>query len=109
MVDDYRSQLNAVGWALSSVAIVVVGARVYCRYLLINNFGLDDGFMVLALATGVAMTALVSAGVSHGYGLHLADIKNPYDREKALMYTYVAPAVSIVATTFGKVSMVLFL
>lgn len=55
------------------------------------------------------MTALVSAGVSHGYGLHLADIQNPYDREKALMYTYVAPAVSIVAATFGKVSMVLFL
>lgn len=49
MGDDYRSQLNAVGWALSSVAIVVVGARVYCRYFLTNNFGLDDGLMVLAL------------------------------------------------------------
>lgn len=49
MVDDYRSQLNAVGWALSSVAIVVVGARVYCRYILIDSFGPDDGFMVLAL------------------------------------------------------------
>lgn len=55
------------------------------------------------------MTALVSAGVSHGYGLHLEDINDPNDREKALMYTYIAPAVSIVAATFGKVSMVLFL
>ncbi|KAF3042717.1 hypothetical protein E8E12_009062 [Didymella heteroderae] len=109
MVDDYRSQLNIVGWALSSVAIIVVGARVYCRYILTNNFGLDDAFMVLALATGIAMTVLVSVGVSHGYGLHLVDIKNPYDREKALMYTYVAPAISIMAATFGKVSMVLFL
>lgn len=55
------------------------------------------------------MTTLVSAGVSHGYGLHLEDIKDPFDREKALMYTYVAPSISIVAATFGKVSMVLFL
>lgn len=49
MVNDYRSQLNVIGWALSSVAIVVVCARVYCRYFLIHSFGLDDGLMVLAL------------------------------------------------------------
>jgi hypothetical protein len=55
------------------------------------------------------MTALVSAGVRHGYGLHLEEIKNPNDRERALMYTYIAPSVSIAASTFGKVSMVLFL
>lgn len=55
------------------------------------------------------MTALVSAGVNHGYGLHLEDIKDPRDRERALMYTYIAPSISIVASTFGKISMVLFL
>lgn len=49
MVDDYRSQLNIVGWALGSVAIVVVSARVYCRHFLIQTFGLDDGLMVLAM------------------------------------------------------------
>jgi hypothetical protein len=55
------------------------------------------------------MTALVSAGVHHGYGLHLEDIKNSNDREQALMYTFLAPSVSIVASTFGKTSTVLFL
>jgi hypothetical protein len=55
------------------------------------------------------MAALVSIGVYHGYGLHLEDIKGSHDREHALMYTYVAPSISIVASTFGKVSMVLFL
>ena len=55
------------------------------------------------------MTALVSAGVTHGYGMHLAAIKNPYDQKRALMYNYIAPSVSIVASTFGKISMVLFL
>lgn len=55
------------------------------------------------------MTVLVSAGVHHGYGMHLEDINTPEDRKKALMYTYVAPSVSIVAATFGKISMILFL
>jgi hypothetical protein len=55
------------------------------------------------------MTALVSTGVHHGYGLHLEDIQGSQDREQALMYTYLAPSISIVASTFGKVSMVLFL
>ena len=55
------------------------------------------------------MTALVSAGVHRGYGLHLKDIRDPYDQEKALMFAFVAPSISIVAATFGKISMVLFL
>jgi hypothetical protein len=55
------------------------------------------------------MSALVTAGVHHGYGLHLEDITNPYDQERALMYTFVAPCVSIVASTFGKISTVLLL
>lgn len=51
MVDDYRSQLNIVGWTLCSAAVVVVGSRSYCRYFLIHNFGLDDALMVLALVS----------------------------------------------------------
>ena len=53
--------------------------------------------------------ALVSAAISHGYGMHLVDICDPLDREQALMLTYVAPTISILASTLGKLSMVLFL
>ena len=56
MVADYRSQLNVVGWSLCSVAIIVVGARSYCRYFLIHSFGLDDALMVLALVSTNALT-----------------------------------------------------
>jgi hypothetical protein len=41
--------------------------------------------------------------------IDLEAIKSPYDQKRALMYNYIAPSVSIVASTFGKVSMVLFL
>lgn len=53
--------------------------------------------------------ALISAAVTHGYGLHLIEITDPSDREKTLMLTFLAPAVSVVASTLGKISMVLFL
>lgn len=46
---DYRFQLNVVGWALCSIATVVVGARSYCRHFLLHSFGIDDALMVLAM------------------------------------------------------------
>jgi hypothetical protein len=54
------------------------------------------------------MMALVSVGVDHGYGLHLRDIAASLDREPALTYTFIATSTSVLASTFGKVSMVLF-
>lgn len=55
------------------------------------------------------MTVLVTVGVRNGYGLHLADIENDAHREVALKYTYIAPAVSVAASTAGKLSMVFFI
>lgn len=55
------------------------------------------------------MAVLVSVGVRHGYGLHLEDIIDPNERELALKFTYISPAPSILASTAGKISMVLFL
>lgn len=55
------------------------------------------------------MSGLVTIAVNYGYGLHLADITDPYNREQALKYTYVSPPVAILASTAGKISMVFFL
>jgi hypothetical protein len=55
------------------------------------------------------MMALVSAAITHGYGMHLVDIDDSLDREQVLILTYVAPTISILASTLGKLSMVLFL
>lgn len=45
----YQALQNQVGWTLGSLAILVVALRVYCRSMAQRNFGLDDGFMVMAL------------------------------------------------------------
>ncbi|KAJ8117926.1 hypothetical protein OPT61_g976 [Boeremia exigua] len=111
MADDtqYQPLLNELGWTLCAIAVVVVGARIYGRAVIAGTRTWDDCFMVLALIAGIIMMALVSAGIDRGYGLHLEDIHNPSDREQALMYTYVAPTISILASTLGKTSMVLFI
>ena len=49
MTEDYRWQLNVVGWTLCSIAIVVVIARSYCRVFVIHSFGADDALMVLSM------------------------------------------------------------
>ena len=49
MTDDYRWQLNVVGWTLCSIATVVVVARSYCRFFVIQSFGMDDALMVLSM------------------------------------------------------------
>jgi len=62
-----------------------------------------------AQVAGLTMTVLVTVGVHNGYGLRLDDIDNEAHREEAPKYTYIAPAVSVAASTAGKISMVVFL
>ncbi|KAL1646153.1 hypothetical protein SLS61_007964 [Didymella pomorum] len=109
MPTDYRKQLDQVAWSLCILSICTVSARCYCRAWVLRKFGWDDGFMVVTLAFGICMAVLVSFGVRHGYGLHLADIADPNERGLALKFTYISPAPSILASTSGKIFMVLFL
>jgi hypothetical protein len=55
------------------------------------------------------MATLVSIGVKHGYGLRLEDIIELNERKLALKFTYISPSPSILASTSGKISKVLFL
>ena len=59
MTEDYRWQLNVVGWTLCSIAIVMVVARSYCRFFVKHSFGADDALMVLSLVCFFFQDALV--------------------------------------------------
>jgi hypothetical protein len=47
----YQQLLDRMGWTLCALAIVVVGARTYCRSVAVRTFTLDDCFMVMALVS----------------------------------------------------------
>lgn len=54
-------------------------------------------------------SALVQTGTRYGLGTHLYDISDPQYRINSIKYTTLAPPFSVVSTTTGKISIVLFL
>lgn len=54
-------------------------------------------------------SALAHVGTTYGLGNHLYTITNPEAQINAIKYTQLAPPFSIISTTTGKVSIVLFL
>ncbi|PGH01628.1 hypothetical protein AJ79_07876 [Helicocarpus griseus UAMH5409] len=109
MVESYRTAVNVVSWVLAGVSIVLVGSRMYARTSLVQTFGWDDGFMVVALAFALATSVLVSVATSYGFGLHAADILDQGDREMALKYVMIPAAVALMSTALSKISVMLFL
>jgi hypothetical protein len=57
----------------------------------------------------VTCSALVTVGTQYGLGRHMADIETPEMEMNAIKFTVIAPALSILTTMSGKVSVVLFL
>ena len=59
--------------------------------------------------SALVCSALVSEGIKHGLGVHYQSIPDPEDRIEAFKYTIIAPNFSVISTTTGKISVVLFL
>ena len=58
---------------------------------------------------GVVCSALVMVAIHYGLGRHYADIESEYNKIQAFKYTIIAPCFSVVCTTVGKLSIVMFL
>lgn len=101
--------ITGVSWSFGSVAILVVGVRLYTRIFALRRAGWDDFFIALALASAVVCSALAQVGVYYGLGRHINEIHNPDWRMKAFKYTVIAPNFSVVSTTSGKISVTVFL
>ncbi|PLN86958.1 hypothetical protein BDW42DRAFT_198408 [Aspergillus taichungensis] len=101
--------ITAVSWSFGSVAIPVVGVRLYTRTFVLRRAGWDDFFIALSLASAVVCSSLAQVGVYYGLGRHMNDIQNLDWRMKAFKYTVIAPNFSVVSTTAGKISVTVLL
>ena len=64
--------LIVIACLLSSVAVLVVGARLYARFCITKAPGIDDALIVLALIFGVTLSAMVILGNLRYYnGYHV--------------------------------------
>ncbi|KAI1078791.1 hypothetical protein F5B20DRAFT_581826 [Whalleya microplaca] len=109
MADSYVTALFVVSWTFGGIIITLSIVRIWGRTSVINQAGWDDLFMCLATAFAIGCSALVTVGASYGLGKHLDSIDGPKNKANAIKYTVIAPALSIISSTFGKLSILVFL
>lgn len=63
----------------------------------------------LAQVSALVTTALVTVSTRYGFGRHIELIVDSKVRSEAIKYTLIAPAISLFASGFAKISVVLFL
>lgn len=94
-------------WALTAIAIVIMGLRIVAK-LRIKKFGWDDVLMIAALFVSIAGSAMVTLAVEHGFGRHVWDI-NERMVPKVIMYDYVAQSVGLSGGTIGRIAFIVFI
>ncbi|EQB47027.1 hypothetical protein CGLO_13878 [Colletotrichum gloeosporioides Cg-14] len=73
--DDEGAKILAATLPVTIAALIVVLARVYVRSHVIQNFGIDDTFMTIAMAISVAGEAVIIPQVHYGAGRHRGDVE----------------------------------
>lgn len=120
--DSYVATINTVSWILGAIVIFLTCARIFGRTAVIHQAGWDDVFMGCATVSSLSSSAsqhlltlsfnwqisaiicsaLVTTGTTYGLGIHTKDITNPNDKTEAIKYTVIAPAWSIICSSFGN-------
>ncbi|KAJ5614881.1 hypothetical protein N7528_008535 [Penicillium herquei] len=95
--------MMAVMWALTSVALILVAARLCVRTRILRNLGADDWLIALAMFFGVIFVATSTISVHYGYGQHLTRLSNS-NAEKALMWNMISFIFGIVSFAIPKLA-----
>ena len=57
-----------------ALSTITVALRVYCRIVLVKNFGMDDYFAVIAWALFITYATFATLGAHNGTGQHSTEI-----------------------------------
>ncbi|KAK2760512.1 integral membrane family protein [Colletotrichum kahawae] len=86
------------------VALLTVGARLYVPLGMIHSFGLDDGFMTLAMAIAIAGEVVLVSQVRHGVGRHTGDVDLAVDYPIAMKMFFVSQPLFLSALCLVKLA-----
>ncbi|KAF3161440.1 hypothetical protein TWF106_001087 [Orbilia oligospora] len=75
-ISNDNKAILTVPLALLALSIVVVGLRVWTRARMVKFFGMDDWWILGALASNTAGTMLSVAGTFRGEGSHINDVED---------------------------------
>ncbi|KAK4107818.1 hypothetical protein N656DRAFT_784967 [Canariomyces notabilis] len=100
----------AVAWTFASLAILVVGARLYARLRIVRRLSIDDCIILFTLCLGLGNSIFLTISTSWGLGQHLSVLQADPER---VMYTvkwvYLCEFFSILCPCFGRISFALLL
>ncbi|UQC79097.1 uncharacterized protein CLUP02_04576 [Colletotrichum lupini] len=89
---------------VTSVALIVVAARLWVRLGMIHSFGFDDGFMTSAMVIAIAGQGVLIAQVIHGVGRHVGDIDFVKDYPVAMQMAFVSQPLFLAAICLVKLA-----
>ncbi|KAI0549855.1 hypothetical protein F4679DRAFT_584085 [Xylaria curta] len=108
--DDLGRQPIIMGltWALTSLCIVIVAARVYVRARILHGLLLDDWLMLIATAGQVAFQACLTKSLQRGFGKHDKDLSFT-QLVSNLKWVWLATILGLVGTLFARASIAVLL
>lgn len=95
-------------WTEAGIATVVVCIRMFTQIKVVGRVGIDDYLILLALATGLINTSLITAAIHWGIGRHIQYLE-PAHIVTAIRFEFLAQPWGILAPTFARVSFSFYL
>ncbi|KAE8377565.1 hypothetical protein BDV26DRAFT_304860 [Aspergillus bertholletiae] len=106
--EDRTWVIELAAWPLFSVCAILVALRIWIRLRIIQPLGMDDGFIVLAMACATAESIFMAVSVHYGTGRHIVQLTDT-QRILASKFNWVSQGCHVMATSWGKTSVALFL
>ncbi|PBP17475.1 PTH11-like integral membrane protein [Diplocarpon rosae] len=87
------------------MATLCIAARLFGRFVLLKNGGLDDAAVTISWAACIVNVVLVFYEVKHGMGKHIIEVAPPDLMEN--LFLWLAAIFYVISLTFVKVSIIL--
>ncbi|KAF4636567.1 hypothetical protein G7Y89_g1526 [Cudoniella acicularis] len=98
----------ALQWATTSVALLVIVARLYVRSAIIKYRGWDDYLIVFSIINAIGAAACDTLAVQHGYGHHGFYLSDT-EATTATKWNYLAIPFSLMSNVSAKLSICFFM
>ncbi|KAI1172935.1 hypothetical protein F4777DRAFT_559673 [Nemania sp. FL0916] len=96
-------------WVLTSITFAFVLLRLYTRIRVTRSYGADDNVYILSFALFLLSTIFTTISAHYGFGQNIADIHDPDDLVRAIVWELIGQTASVLGTAFAKWSLGIFL
>ncbi|KAJ5787089.1 hypothetical protein N7457_002079 [Penicillium paradoxum] len=96
-------EMMAVMWSMTTLALLLVVARVCVRQRILRSFGFDDWLIGASMIFGLAFVAAATVSVQYGYGQHTRALETEA-AETALLWNMISFIFGIISFALPKLA-----